>query len=518
MSIQNGYLLPTELLQLILSFLDIESFYFATRTCKLWRDAALNTPTILRRQLQKVPSLQKSLQLQTATARDLNSLFRRTCRRNLIGLRTNIKQCTIERKPTSTTRTGDIPVRSRNASDLARLNRTKLSIASTSNQPSSAKAREGTLTLNPTIYPSPETVQQLLSQGNTNAFSKSKSFARMQVAVSGCGELVAVRLGQKVHVYLLQPQSGGKEQEQQHAEMPISSAITDSIQSVEFDSDDELLRCEIDGHEGSYVRYLGFRKCRCRQGITAAGSSASASASVSVCGAMKLKYWRIALKRVHLDSRSIEEGLGGATSLRGIRLVPPPRQRGNNENDKTRVCTCRAETHFFSLFRRGNCQRFYGVGCISNDGGVKITQEIPTRPLSPLGSHTNDNHRTVPGLAGIESRTGVCSSAPRCDRFGLVNLPQSNVHDPILDVSEDGDILAICEPPHGQSEGAIYVCACEPGSAEADSKAPAAWPFVLSTLDHGLDSLRVTSSGDTGGYIIDAQSECQMTEWRLQYA
>ncbi|KAL4941186.1 hypothetical protein BDV06DRAFT_6766 [Aspergillus oleicola] len=516
MSIYNGYLLPNEILQAIILLLDFESFYHASRVCRLWRDAALSLH-ILRQQLQSVPCLRDSSRLQSASEHKLRDLYAQTCRTNLIGLRNNITFTTVTSESTAA-QISSIPVRSHHGPLFVRLQGMTLSLRTSSAIPT-AKSDTRSITLSPKIYPSPETVQQLLSQGQTSAFFSSRSFATLQVAVSECGGLIAVALGQKVHVYLLQ--SGwGTEREQQHAEVTISSNVTDSVRSIEFEENNQLLRVEVGGQEGNYVRYLGFRKCRCSNNTRSSGTGL-----VSVSGEMKLKYWNVALRRVHLDSRSVEEGLGGGVSTRGMRLIPlrRPQQPKTKNGSENAPCTCRSETHFLTLLRRVGCKNIYAVGSISNSNNngmiAKIIQEMPSRAVTP--QDLKSYFQLQPVLREVKSPSPSPDGAgysQQLDRFDDATLPQAHCHDPVLSVSDDGQILAIYEQPHGQARGAIYLCLRDDEDDSVKGARDAsvvAWPFVLSTLDQGVDSLRVSVDQDTRGYTVEARSQRQSIQWRL---
>ncbi|KAL4948854.1 hypothetical protein BDW69DRAFT_175674 [Aspergillus filifer] len=394
--------------------------------------------------------------------------------------------------------------------------------------PSKPEAQQ--ITLHPSLYPSPETVQKLLSKGQTSAFFSSRSFASLQVGVSGCGGLVAIALGVNVHVYL--SKSGleaGAEGEQGHAEVSISSNITDSVRSVEFVDNDQLLRVKVDGREGSYVRYLGFRKCSCL-------NRTKSAEPVSVSGEMKLKYWTVALRRVHLDSRSIEEGLGGGVSTRGMRLLPPAPQRPQQENEDENVhCTCRSQTNFFTLLCQPGCKNIYAVGKISTTANapseVKITQQIPSRAVTPADIKSYFQLQPVlregrlpsplpsPLSSPLSTPDGSSpgSGSQQLDRFDKMNLPQAHCLNPVLTVSDDGRVLGIYEQPHGKARGAIYLCWRDDDSQKEDSEKASvvAWPFIVSTVDQSVHSLRVTAGRESEGYVVDAESQRHSMQWRL---
>ncbi|BCS28763.1 uncharacterized protein APUU_70333S [Aspergillus puulaauensis] len=476
-------ILPPELLQSILLLLDFESYHCASLACRTWRSAAQNAH-LLRHKLLSVPGLEFT---NHTTHEELKRLFQRVCRRNLIGIRNGVQfNTSLELSISPTGRIGRIPVRSRHGGQTtARVRGMALILDSPGSSGLGMSMSKGSqVQLSPSIFPSADAMKQVMGHNtHSRAFFSARSFARLQVALSDCGGLVAVGLGQKIHVYLIQSRIG--KQARQFVEVNVSDNILDSIQSVEFEENDELLRCEIDSVEGSYVRYLGFRKCSCT------------SPKVSLSAAQKFKFWKVALRHVYLDSRDVEESLGDGMSLRGMRLVKSPRLRPGEE------CTCQTEKYFFALFRPGTCENKYAVGRISSDGVVDVIQRIPARRIQFLTSYLE---------TGIAESVEDCSDS---DRWDMENLPLAHCHDPLLNISDDGKILVVFEPPYGQARGVIYLCSGDSAYWD-DETASQAWPVPLCSLDHDLDSLRVSLDKETGGYVVDAGSQQNMMQWRLQ--
>ena len=501
MATNSASLLPPELLQSILLLLDFESFHCASLTCRTWRSAAQNTH-LLRHKLQTVPGLQLT---QQTTHEELKRIFQRVCRRNLIGIRNGV-QFTTSPDPDSLAisavagRIGSIPVRSRYGAKSACVRGMTLVLDTPTPKSLGSglpgiKGRE--VQLSPSIFPSADAARRVMGQNtHSRAIFGARSFARLQVSLSDCGNLVAVGLGRKLHVYLLQSRTAKQRQTQrqgqQYVEVDVSDSILDSIQSVEFAENDEVLRCEVDSVEGSYIRYLGFRKCSC----ACTGPKASLSA------AQKFKFWKVALRHVYLDSRDVEHSLGGdgMLSLRGMRLVKSPRRRSPGEE-----CTCRSEKYFFALFRPGTSENKYAVARISSDGVVDVIQRIPARRMQFLTSYVE------PGIA--DSLEGDCSDS---DRWDVQNLPRAHCHDPLLSISDDGKILLVFEPPYAHAQGVVYLCSGDPAYWDDADTASQAWPVPLCSLDHDLDSLRVSLDEETGGYVVDAGSQRHTMQWRLQ--
>ncbi|KAL2831282.1 hypothetical protein BJY01DRAFT_108964 [Aspergillus pseudoustus] len=505
----NGLVpLPLEILQTILILLDFESFHLASRTCRLWRNAALST-AILRRQLLSVPALGQSTGLiRDATAKEIRALYYRVCRDNLIGILCGIEYTEIVRSKDRATRIGDIPVRSAHGvQSSAHLRGLTLILDPSSSLTSACKTRE--IQLSPMLYPSADTVKQIASHAHPHArsFFRTHSFARIEVAVSRCGGLVAVALGQKLHIYAAQARLGKQQRQQEHVEVEVSENIHDSIQSVEFTDGDELLRCEIDSVGGSYVRYLGRRRWSCYHRPDA---KAHEPRPAVITPAKRLRYWRAALQNLYLDSGYVESQLGGGgVSVRGMRAVrSTPAQR----EGEACVCRCQTEKYFFALLREGSCERRYVLGRIisgdEDDGVVEIVQRIPSRRGGAYLPETLDPI-TLPGPL---PRLGM-----QLDRWDTRNLPRAHSPDPVLNISDDGRILAVFEPPHGQSEGVIYICAADYDALIGDSTAPCVvWPFALCGLGHELDALDVSKDEGAGGYIVTAPSHEKLLQWRMR--
>ncbi|KAL3456153.1 hypothetical protein BJX64DRAFT_271163 [Aspergillus heterothallicus] len=490
MSLSNTTsLLPLEILQAILIFLDFDSFYLASLTCRIWRNAAL-APAILRRQLLTVPALSESADLlRSSTLHELSNIYRRVCRDNLIWIRSGIQVTQKIHVADQAKRIGSVPVRSRHGSlQSAQLRGLTLTLDSSPGV-TAIKTRE--IQLSPTLYPSAETVRQTTNHARTRSFFGARSFARMQVAVSACGGLVTVGLGQKLHIYAVQVQSG-KQQQQQNIELEVTDSALDSIQGVEFTDNDELIRIEVDGVDGRRVRYLGHRRCRCYQPMKVREPRPVITAG------QRLRYWLVASRNVYLDSTHIESRIGGGVSLRGLQVMNIS-HRGGDEV----ACTCWTEKYFFALLRDGSCEGRYVTGHISSEGNVDFIQAMPTRRIS-----------TFPEI--VHDAAGLHSSCMRLDRWDTRNLPLANSPDPLLSVSGDGNILAVCEPPQGQSQGTIYICSADASFRSCDRfKGSVAWPFALAGVDHELDSLTISKDEDTGGYTVAAQCQEQLLHWRL---
>ncbi|KAL4758655.1 uncharacterized protein BDW70DRAFT_170051 [Aspergillus foveolatus] len=443
----NGYPLSTELLQEILLFADFQSFFSASWTCKVWRNAALSS-YVLRRQLNTVPTLAKA-DIEQATPRELRLLFNCVCRKNLMAIRSNVSFSNTEEK--TVRGMSDIAVQSQHGCQYAQL-RGMTFILKTSTSGSHE------VQLSPTIFPPSDAA-----------------------ALSPCGELVAVALGQKVHIYLLR-----ESMDVRSVEGIIGDNALETIQLIEFVGD-SLLRLEVDGPEGLSVKYLGYRECRCREFLPNAGITAS--------GTQRLEYWKMGLRQVYLDSRVIEQGLGDGTSVRGVRLFDMPSRRNDN-----RSCSCQDEKHFF--------------GIVYKNGTVHITQQIPSRRRSWVRGQPE---------AGTAESFVPSNPALRWDRFDPDNLPLAHCYDPLLAICDDGKMLVICEPPHGSAKGAVYVCSGEITYSISEgigSSEP--WPFVLShldlgPLDRGVYSLHISRNMYTGGYVLNAHTEHQRLQWQLQW-
>ncbi|KAL4902338.1 hypothetical protein BDW74DRAFT_180841 [Aspergillus multicolor] len=478
--------LPTELLQEILLLADIESFHAACLTCKSWRAAALSAH-LLRRHLSTVPALHKA-NIDRFTPSEIVSLFEQICRKHLIGLRHTITATTTSRE--TTWRRSAIPLRTKSGCCFAQLRGLTLTFTTPASGPHEIQ-------LSSSIFPKSDAVRQLLGYNHGGAFC-SRPFARMQACLSHDGGILAVALGTRVQVYFLSVcDKGSMEMRMEMVEGVIGENALEAIQGVQFESNG-LLRVEVEGGEGAFVRYLGFGACQSQQlGLDESGSRG------------KLAYWEKALQNVYLDSRVIEQALGDGTSIRGLRAV---NASDLHQEIEDATCSCQNEKTFFALFRRPTCDNSYAVGCVSTDGAVRVTQQIPTRRPNYLdGAHGSKSFSEEVALE-VEASS---NPALRWDRFDAVNLPLAHSFSPLLAASDDGRILVIAEPPHGQAKGALYVCWGE--SAGCSDSGFEAWPFVLDTLNEGFESLRVTRyQGEKGrGYVIDAQTEGSGLQWRM---
>ncbi|RDW61818.1 F-box protein [Aspergillus mulundensis] len=485
-----GYTLPTELLQEILLSLDIESFHSASLTCKSWRAAALSTH-LLRRQLKAVPTLSNN-NIETATLPALQSLFRRICTTHLIGLQHTITftstALTPDPDPDPTFPRNNIPLRTQDGYYPAHLRGLTL----TFNTPTSGRHE---IQLVSAIFPNADAVRQILGYNHSVASTFSRPFARMQAALSACGGVLAVALGRNVQIYFLRDGA-----EMGSVAGVIGESGLEAVRGVEFEGVGGLLRVEIDGPGGAFVRYVGFGGCDCQGESMSTSTSGRDSRSIEQA---QLAYWEKALQNVYLDSRTIERSLGDGTSLRGMRVVntAPAHQL---PEDKGKICPCQTERTFFALFRRARCS-FYAVGRVSHDGRIEITQRLPARRPS-LG--LKSPQETKPA----EPEAGGSDPGTRLDRFDARNLPTAHSFDPLLSVSEDGKMLVVSEPPHGGTKGGVYVCRCLSLGEEGSEP----WPFALSMLDEPLMSLRVSWDEGGGEYVVDAQSERRSMQWELR--
>ncbi|KAL4882973.1 hypothetical protein BJY04DRAFT_185503 [Aspergillus karnatakaensis] len=499
MSQLNGYILPIELLQIIIQLLDIDSFHSASLTCELWRAIALSIHN-MRLQLKDVPKevLPRNLISDATTPCQINALFRKVCHKNLIGMRRTARIQSHHSKP-QTRRVGDIPIRSHQQQlQFARLRGLTLELHGPGGI---SKATE--IQLNPSIYPTFDAVPQIWSHNYNQRLFGARASARFQVAVSSCGELVAVALGTKINVYLLRPTKAQTVKTPLFAAAQISDDLLDSIQSLEFTSDDQLLRCDIHGAEGDYVKYLGSRESGRK--IPVAGRDMYWMRDCTG-GSEKVRQWRKGLTTVYLDSRIVEEGirggLGMAVSLRGLRVFNPPGRPAGDHPDEYA-----SERYFFALLREGPCGDRYVVGSLTAEGAVRILQQIQSRPTAQgyLG-----------GYSVTEKAISIEEKGEQVDRWDTANLPTAYCYDPLLAISDDGKMLAILEPSHGQVQGAGYVCAADLYPDTETSERVKASPLVLSTLEHELDSLHISKDPDAVSYTVRARSHEQEMQWELQ--
>ena len=446
--------IPLELFQKILLYLDIESFYSVTLTCRTWRDYAL-APYVLRKQLESTP-VTDSLPDNTSYA-DLVSLFNYILKTQLLGLR--VSNCNKIRNSRSNC-ANNVPVWSHQGIIWTEMQGLDLKIASPL----------GTiqLKLSPSIFPRQEEV----SKAQQWFFSGGQA-ARYQIALSGKQDLVAVALGNKVHIYSV----GHGLTSEDHVECVFQGTSLNWAQSVEFAESDTLLRCEINRGGAMVVQYRGF-------GTNSTGTSLSG-----------LEYWQTALGNVYLASDTVPriDWFG----LRGIRLLP---WTGNHPENSSRPRSGDPQS-FVTLMQRGN-QTSYGLCSQSSDGNAAIAWEVACQNKS------------------IDEQVALTDDP----RWNPAKLPLGQCHKTILAISDDACLLAIFEQPSNTRPGALYICSLhthEITETPVLAKIVQRWPLLLGILEHNIIGLRVIPQNPLDcekpkqRYTVEAQSFGFNFRWSL---
>ncbi|KAJ5191528.1 uncharacterized protein N7498_010513 [Penicillium cinerascens] len=446
--------LPLELFQKILLYLDIESFYSVTRTCRTWRDYAL-AHYVLRKQLKSTP-MTDSLPDNTSYT-DLVSWFNYISKTQLLGLR--VSNCKKIRNSRSNC-ANNVPIWSTQGKIWTEMQGLDLKIASPL----------GTiqLTLSPSIFPRPGEVSKAQQW-----FCSGGQAARYQIALSGKQDLVAVALGNKVHIYSV----GVGLTSEDHVECAFQGTSLNWAQSVEFAESDTLLRCEINRGGATVVQYRGF-------GTKSTGASLSG-----------LEYWQTALSNVYLASDTVPriDWFG----LRGVRLLPCT---GNHPENPSRPRSGHPQS-FVAIMQRGN-QTSYGLCSQSSDGNAAIAWEVAYQ-----------NKSTDEQVAMKDD-----------PRWNPAKLPLGQCHKTILAISDDARLLAIFEQPSNTRPGALYICSLhthEMTEKPVPAKIVRRWPLLLGILEHNIIGLRVIrqNSLDCGKpkqmYTVEAQSYGFNFGWSL---
>lgn len=446
--------IPLELLQKILLYLDIESFYSVTLTCRTWRDYAL-AHYVLRKQLENTPMA--DLLPDRTSYTDLVPWFNYISKTHSLGFR--VSNCNKVRNSRSNC-ANSVPVWSHQGIIWTEMQGLELKIASPL----------GTiqLKLSPSIFPRPEEVNKAQQW-----FFSGGQAARYQIALSSKQDLVAVALGNKVHVYSV----GLGLTSEDHVECVFQGTSLNWAQSVEFSESDTLLRCEINRGGAMVVQYRGF-------GTKPTGASLSG-----------LEYWQTALSNVHLASDTVPriDWFG----LRGIRLLP---WTGNHSENTSRPRSGHPQS-FVAVMQRGN-QTSYGLCSQSSDGNAATAWEVACQNKSM-------------------DEEAVSTDDPR---WNPAKLPLGQCHKTILATSDDARLLAIFEQPSNTRPGALYICSLhthEITEKPAPVKIVQRWPLLLGILEHNIIGLRVIpqNSQDCGKpkqmYTVEAQSYGFNFRWLL---
>ncbi|EYE95374.1 F-box protein [Aspergillus ruber CBS 135680] len=503
--------LPTELIQSILHFTDTETYHSARFTSRHWYNAA-STPYMLRKALEQTPTLLPALNSLSET--NWNTLFNQVSQLNLFEYRLRCLK-TISK--------GDLPQGSTASTPLATSHDGKKIVVLKGSQITIHDHNDEEkyeLTLSQSLYPLWTSVCRALLEGGAG-YGANQGYARHRLAVSSRSGLVAVGLGKTIQIYNYRDPGSPVEYVLGQTETVFSSSSpapgpnyreTDGVvESLEFvDGDgDMLLRVGI-GKESNpnrtyRVRYLG-------------DPSRSSQQQPS------LYYWRQNLNRVYLDSVALATILPNndyKTALNGIHLLP-----------QSPSTTSRS---FIAALKTQDVQGYCIATVIPSSSPLPddeeqqiiISHHLPSKTnyLTPSTHSPTSKARNTSDPINISLMDQTLNDkavvtqnllTATTDRWDSVHLPAVTARNPLISVSDDGQLLVVYEQGGGHSfrymaGGGLYVFSLDDsitrtgGSGEAKMVQP--WPYLLDIVDVDVDGLKVAKSetgNGTNGYTVTA--------------
>lgn len=473
--------LPTELLQLILSHADTQTYLSARQVCRRWHHVS-STPFVLREALAKLPSSIFPSSSSSAGLPPLNTLdeqswsklFANTCRKNLVRYwrrahKRTTRQC-------STSRTKPVTATTADGRKTAVLSGSQVTI-----HHHDTNTRFAFLLTQSLSQLWPNISRTLFDSAAVGAGAgvgdMDQEHAKHRLAVATDANLVAVALGKTIQVYEYGGPALGPVQDPAEYVLGQNAGATTSfissicrlgpnyhetdgiVDSLEFVESDTLLRVAI-GKESNVnrstrVRYLGDPP----------------SPSPMQTPGPGLAYWRRTLNRVYLDTVALATNLPNndyKTAFKGLRLLPA------TEEDSSRCFVAALQTQD----TQGYC-----IGSISPASKVTVLHNLPSKPASALSSHKRTNSSDALNCASLS-------------RWDPVHLPSANVQSPLLCTSEDNRILAVYEPGAGHSYrylggGSVYVYCLD----RVDEGIPDvnAWSFLVDITNVDIETLGVRS-------------------------
>lgn len=540
-------LLPTEIVQSILSFTNPDTYFSARLACSTWLHAA-STAYMLRKALDHAPFPLPPIHLMTED--DWNNIFNQVAHLHLLGKRDHIVKTITRRNFPSECSPSTSFELSSDGKKMVVLKGSRVNVYD--------MKENGTFefAFGRSLYPLWSTVFRTLAEGGVGFFAISERYAKYHLAMSRAGDVIAIGLGKSIQIYDLNDK--GNLTPVQHVlgstvavfSTPPSQGYVETdgvIKSLEFTEDDTLLRVEIENdsnaHRPTRVRYLG-DPAQARQ--TTFGS--------------KLDYWKANHNRVFLDSAALAASFlerDNKTAFRGLRLL-------------SSTFSCRTHTdnsepgRFFAAALKTSEVHGYCIGFVphSDQRNVTIKRLFPTR----LPQSDNDNNSTLVNggstpyqpnwnrqsmpLAAKDASVVSHNLELAKDRWDPINLPSATTPVPVLSVSDDGKLLVVYESGAGHSYkfasgGALYVYSLEnwtpvqyehsqqqrqqQSSKDAlnGSSTIQPWSFLLDITNVDVDHLRVTRDAAekcqrdpfTGvarvGYTITATTAYDILNWHL---
>ncbi|KAI9041337.1 F-box protein [Aspergillus affinis] len=546
-------MLPVEIIQSILLYMDIETYLAARLTCKSWRYAA-STSLMTYKTVQQIPVALPPT-IRELSENEWGTYLDQIGRINLLGFRNHVERTVTSRSRTNTW----------TAPATARLGYRGRGAVRSKGSPgvvdeNEIKQRLLQFPLASSLYPLWTSVCRALSDGcNDRWMMKQQQSAQPHLALSTDGRILAIGFGKRIQVFSALDDNCAKNESS--VEYLIKDDVHGIIESLEFEENDKLLRLVI-GQQPSRVRYLGLP------------SQASEKADMS--------YWRKCIDRIYLDSIELARHLSRSSTTRlvltGLRLLPISEETGNMSGSGSEVhrqFTACLQTGHIDSYCMGSISFFHTVD-VSGMLSASIDRLLPSKQFQPYTAksrkHSKAEQSTVPAhslpcaTVNPEYTYSYGDDAPRKDyqltnipRWDHINLPSATCDAPQLAISDDSRILVVYEPcasPKGQG-GSVYVYNIEPCipiyqpfprtkpqnqvdwsifgqdfgglglcfvfSAAFDmikskmTDVIPSWPFLLDRIDADINNLKVTR--DTGEglndcYIITAKSAEGDIEWK----
>lgn len=526
-------LLPTEIIQSILSFTNPDTFCSARLACSTWLHAA-STAFMIRKALDQAPFTLPPIH--SMTEEDWNLLFSHVAHLNLLGMRDHTAK-TITRRtfPTECSPSTTFKL-SNDGRKLVILKGSRVNVYDLRDDDNGGAFQ---LSFSRSLYPLWTTVFWTLAEGGAGFFAISEQYAKYRLAISSTGDVVAIGLGRSIQIYdlndaetLVKPVQhilGVTHSSFSSSPPPPDYVETDGfIRSMEFAEDDTLLRVVLERESNPYrptrVRYMG-------DPMEARRWNGS-----------KLDYWKANLHRIYIDSTALAASFqqnDNKVAFRELRLLPTTFNRKHltdNNNDKSTEAG-----RFFAASLQTPEIRGYCVGFVpdSDQRQVGILRLFPSQATTATTASTTTNtsklHAQTITSKDAEAITENLQSARA--RWNSVNLPPTTAEHPHLAVSDDSKLLVVFEPGAGHlypfaSGGALYVYCLECGGPAYSrdccgwGKLGGAygqvwdvfqpWSFLLDIVDCDVEGLRCEFDSGVGGYTITALSARQLLRWHMK--
>lgn len=520
--------LPTELIQSILHFTDTETYHSARFTSRHWYNAA-STPYMLRKTLEQTPTLLPALNSLPET--NWNTLFNQVSRLNLLDHRLHChKTISVADLPQESTASTPLAT-SHDGRKTAVLKGSQITIYDHNDE------GKFDLTLSQSLYPLWTSVCRALLEGGAG-YGANQGYARHQLAVSSRSSLVAVGLGKTIQIYdYKDPDNLGSPVEYVlgQTETVFSSSSpapgpnyreTDGVvEALEFVDGDEdmLLRVGI-GKESNPNR-----TCRVRYLGDPSRSSHTQQQST-------LEYWSQNINRVYLDSVALATILPNndyKTALNGIHLL--------------QLSPSTTSRSFIAALKTQDVQG-YCIATVTPSSSplpddeeqqIIISHHLPSKtnyltpsshPTTSKATNTSDPtnisliDQTLNDKAVVTQNLNTAST----NRWDTIHLPAVTAKNPLISISNDGQLLVVYEQGAGHSfrymaGGGLYVFSLDAsttGTGGSGEKTVQPWSYLLDIVDVDVEGLKVAKSETgygTNGYTVTATAlnGQRVMEWCL---